>query len=677
MGAEGKLTADIILRAFANARGELDDRFSRTVPTLSQAFQRLRDSAVKSLGELNKSTGGLQLLSQTLNYLARNMDTIVNKGSKLAFVIGTILAAGAIPKLIKSIRLLTATVRRNPILFGLSAAVAVFGDDFVYLIKKSLELSKTQKQLIAIQRQLNQAQVDTVLAGAKQVAASKLAKRAYETITPTIAEYTKQLEVERQFMWASDEVRDAGLAVLKLEKKIRDDLAKASLSLTDAQNKELRGQLDRVRNMTLINSSLSRQADLLKQIRSPSRDFNQTIDDLNQLLDRGQITVREFGQALEQTNLGAKFVEIERLAMPAIKSQDQALAALRKTYDANLRVVAEYAEVSGDWIRASEVSTNIVNQYAKAVEMTNPVLRTQVDLLEQIQAPLKDYQLKQEALSGLLRKGAIDINQYNTALAGTQLGGQLQGLRGDILGRDDPMAQEQARYQQQLAALEQFLNADSEIRREALALREEAQKQHLDRMQSLEMDGMARVLGASAQLFGSITQLTKNFAGDQSQAYKILFATTKAFAIAQASVLAGLAISKAIAAAPWPANSIPIAEAIAATSAVIAQIGSVAASGFQTGGSFKVGGSGDADSQMVMFKASPNETVSVRTPSQQRTEDRQQAPAQVQPNIKIANILDPSLVLDAMQSERGEKVFLNMIRKHDTQINAIMSRRRS
>ena len=38
--------------------------------------------------------------------------------------------------------------------------------------------------------------------------------------------------------------------------------------------------------------------------------------------------------------------------------------------------------------------------------------------------------------------------------------------------------------------------------------------------------------------------------------------------------------------------------------------------GFATGGEFKVGGSGGTDSQLVAFRASPDETVSVRRPDQ-------------------------------------------------------------
>jgi len=44
--------------------------------------------------------------------------------------------------------------------------------------------------------------------------------------------------------------------------------------------------------------------------------------------------------------------------------------------------------------------------------------------------------------------------------------------------------------------------------------------------------------------------------------------------------------------------------------------------GLASGGKFKVGGSGGTDSQLIAFKASPNETVSVRTPKQMELGDR-------------------------------------------------------
>src|SRR5690606_16856748 len=43
MGEDGKITAGVILDAFKNARDELEQRFGRTVPTISQSFQVLQN----------------------------------------------------------------------------------------------------------------------------------------------------------------------------------------------------------------------------------------------------------------------------------------------------------------------------------------------------------------------------------------------------------------------------------------------------------------------------------------------------------------------------------------------------------------------------------------------------------------------------------------------------------
>ena len=52
----------------------------------------------------------------------------------------------------------------------------------------------------------------------------------------------------------------------------------------------------------------------------------------------------------------------------------------------------------------------------------------------------------------------------------------------------------------------------------------------------------------------------------------------------------------------------------AQTASIVSTISATSLSGFQNGGSFRVGGAGGTDSQLVQFMASPNETVSIRTP---------------------------------------------------------------
>ena len=81
--------------------------------------------------------------------------------------------------------------------------------------------------------------------------------------------------------------------------------------------------------------------------------------------------------------------------------------------------------------------------------------------------------------------------------------------------------------------------------------------------------------------------------------------------------------------------------------------------GFQHGGSFKVGGSGGRDSQLVAFKASPREKVTVETPNQQNKggsgnvtyiDARGVDPGQINRLIQIVKDLDESVEIRAVNA---------------------------
>ena len=81
--------------------------------------------------------------------------------------------------------------------------------------------------------------------------------------------------------------------------------------------------------------------------------------------------------------------------------------------------------------------------------------------------------------------------------------------------------------------------------------------------------------------------------------------------------------------------------------------------GFQHGGSFKVGGSGGRDSQLVAFKASPRERVSVETPGQQNKQGsgnvtyidaRGVDPGQMDRLIQVVRDLDESVEIRAVNA---------------------------
>lgn len=138
LAPEGKITAEVMRKAFASAATEIDAKFARTVPTLSQAMTVLKNQGTQFFGELNKSLGITEAMSKAILFLGNNMKALA---LGLA-VIGAAMLVAFGPALVGMLTAATAAVwafsvaiASNPIgllVVGLTAAVAaiaLFGDE--------------------------------------------------------------------------------------------------------------------------------------------------------------------------------------------------------------------------------------------------------------------------------------------------------------------------------------------------------------------------------------------------------------------------------------------------------------------------------------------------------------------------------------------------------------------
>lgn len=100
LGAQGVITPQRVIQAFAKMGDELRERFGQLLPTLSQGFQVLGNAIVRYVGELNKSTGFGANAARALVFLAENIDTVARVVGALALIIGTGLVKGALALLI-------------------------------------------------------------------------------------------------------------------------------------------------------------------------------------------------------------------------------------------------------------------------------------------------------------------------------------------------------------------------------------------------------------------------------------------------------------------------------------------------------------------------------------------------------------------------------------------------
>lgn len=113
-------------------------------------------------------------------------------------------------------------------------------------------------------------------------------------------------------------------------------------------------------------------------------------------------------------------------------------------------------------------------------------------------------------------------------------------------------------------------------------------KQAADERAAIELARNSMILSASSDFFGGMADLTGAFAGEQSGAYRALFAISKGFAIANAALQLQTAIANA-SALPWPANFPAIAQAVALGGQIASNI-----SGINYGGAREFGGPVDA-----------------------------------------------------------------------------------
>lgn len=106
----------------------------------------------------------------------------------------------------------------------------------------------------------------------------------------------------------------------------------------------------------------------------------------------------------------------------------------------------------------------------------------------------------------------------------------------------------------------------------------EIRQQQLDDERNLQQQKQALILAGTENLFGSMADLTGEFAGEQSALYKTMFAVQKAAAIAQSIVAINTGIAQA-AAVPFPANLAAMASVAAATAGIVSNIQEVSITG--------------------------------------------------------------------------------------------------
>ncbi|HHL7417846.1 TPA: phage tail length tape measure family protein [Klebsiella pneumoniae] len=226
-------------------------------------------------------------------------------------------------------------------------------------------------------------------------------------------------------------------------------------------------------------------------------------------------------------------------------------------------------------------------------ERTNDLLKTRLELLEKAKAT---GQLK----PGEYEKTRADI-YHNTDMqlpstvrnvvgnltpTGGRLSGTFEGMQGQINEYD----QAQQELQRWLAAQEEAYAKAGEITAEGEARMTSIRQRAADANQVIEAQKNTIISAATQSLFDSTADIMRTGFGEQSAIYKVAFAASKAFAIADSMVKIQQAIASGAVSAPYPANIIAMASIAAQTASIVSNIQAVSGVGFASGGYTGPGG---------------------------------------------------------------------------------------
>ena len=79
-GPEAKVTAEQVIKAIKDQADEINRDFSNTQANIGSSFQRLQNSTLRFVGELDKASGITSLFAEAITSLSNSLDTMREKG---------------------------------------------------------------------------------------------------------------------------------------------------------------------------------------------------------------------------------------------------------------------------------------------------------------------------------------------------------------------------------------------------------------------------------------------------------------------------------------------------------------------------------------------------------------------------------------------------------------------
>lgn len=409
---------------------------------------------------------------------------------------------------------------------------------------------------------------------------------------------------------------------------LQGDVTKGQAKAKEAEQQRIKTQqeADRVNQQYLSNAdkrnkAIKQQSEFLKAGAITAEQYAKNVSRINELYKDPKSPKTPKGKAYTE-DAATRLLDQINQQTAAMQSQLDASDKLNSATQARIKFEQQIADLKSKTqltadqksilSRSDEIlqaykqqealqnSVKTLDDYRKMQEQvktkderTNDLLKTRLELLEKAKAT---GQLK----PGEYEKTRADIYQNtdmqlpstvrnvvgNLTPTGGRLSGTFEGMQGQINEYD----QAQQELQRWLAAQEEAYAKAGEITAEGEARMTSIRQRAADANQVIEAQKNTIISAATQSLFDSTAEIMRTGFGEQSAIYKVAFAASKAFAIADSMVKIQQAIASGAVSAPYPANIIAMASIAAQTASIVSNIQAVSGVGFASGGYTGPGG---------------------------------------------------------------------------------------
>ncbi|MCR4146693.1 tape measure protein [Alcaligenes faecalis] len=647
LGVAGNLTARDLSEGLRKALDENKDAADNMATTVADAFTNLRNSLAVYVGEANRASGSTQLISSAIVSLGENIDLVVKSlmllgaGALAKYIASQGLATMASLKQALAARQEAATALQAAQARNAAAVAALaHARANVGLTTSTTALAAAEKAatvaaagLATAQRAASAASVGMlgilggpagVIAIAASVAAGFLlmgdnADKAVKDIDELTGSldglHQKQLELrkldlEEAIRKNGEALEETSVSVNALRKDYEDLHAQLGRGVSDDDLKNLTHtiteqevELTKLADKhSRLETALLNVNSALQQAAASQRSLNQAMDDsptddyLKRLVDRKNALIDGNSAAKQAERYIKTLNNVTPERIEQIRKEAQEIDRLSAARTRSAAGTKSANKPLDDAKRSAEENAQALDRLAQSLYLAG--LHGEALAVTQARASLNSFatpeQIAQvEAMARALYSVQQIEQQRQQFGSGKQADQYIMGNTSPLSGGafDDQYARyeaeaeaEQKRYDDQLERLRQARKLQIETKRSYDELEQEAAKQHADRMAQIEQAKNHVMLASASDAFGALAGVMKQSQGEQSGIYKAMFAASKAFAIADATVNAYSAISKAWNSAPFPANLGAVAATTPQVMSVVSAISGASYSGRQYGG---------------------------------------------------------------------------------------------